>query len=433
MQQVESGVEKLVEALCDRLAVLDPGAYDGHRAAALAEHLARTENICAAHEGPLRGAGGRVRRAPRAGIRRRSRLGGGDVRHHVEQQRAMRCRRSRASTSAPRHAMQWPPATCRWPRPARSFVPSAKHRGPSTSCWTSPKRQSLGAVREKARTRRFEAIDREELRAKQHAAREVRHWTDELGHGRRHVPPRAGRRHPVRQRGSNARPTAAGAGEARGPQRIAAGTRGRRVRRPARRRVEIGADGRSPRSTRWRCDGGATQTPAKQRASPPDQRRRGDRAVSRGGPSRLGASRRGVSRRRRRAGGAVRGRGADRGRRVREGGAPRREAGHPRRPLRADTSPRRCALPSASVPPPAFDGLRCTEDGCERRLGLEIDHLDPVAQRRSRPPSRTSIPSAGCTTTPRPAATAPPASSSRARGLRGADGEDETGADRARR
>ena len=27
----------------------------------------------------------------------------------------------------------------------------------------------------------LEAIDREELRAKQHAAREIKHWTDELG------------------------------------------------------------------------------------------------------------------------------------------------------------------------------------------------------------------------------------------------------------
>jgi hypothetical protein len=30
-------------------------------------------------------------------------------------------------------------------------------------------------------------------------------------------------------------------------------------------------------------------------------------------------------------------------------------------------------------PPPDFDGLHCSEDGCERRLGLQIDHLDPVA------------------------------------------------------
>ncbi|MFI5048019.1 MAG: hypothetical protein ACHQIG_13215 [Acidimicrobiia bacterium] len=43
------------------------------------------------------------------------------------------------------------------------------------------KHQSLGAVRKHARWRRLEATDREELRAKQHAARSVRHWTDELG------------------------------------------------------------------------------------------------------------------------------------------------------------------------------------------------------------------------------------------------------------
>jgi len=29
--------------------------------------------------------------------------------------------------------------------------------------------------------------------------------------------------------------------------------------------------------------------------------------------------------------------------------------------------------------PPEFDGRRCSEDGCERRLGLETDHIDPVA------------------------------------------------------
>ena len=30
-------------------------------------------------------------------------------------------------------------------------------------------------------------------------------------------------------------------------------------------------------------------------------------------------------------------------------------------------------------PPPEFDGRKCSEDGCERRLGLETDHVLPVA------------------------------------------------------
>jgi hypothetical protein len=30
-------------------------------------------------------------------------------------------------------------------------------------------------------------------------------------------------------------------------------------------------------------------------------------------------------------------------------------------------------------PPPDFDGRRCAEEGCERRLGLETDHRVPVA------------------------------------------------------
>ena len=31
-------------------------------------------------------------------------------------------------------------------------------------------------------------------------------------------------------------------------------------------------------------------------------------------------------------------------------------------------------------PPPEFDGRRCAEAGCERRLGLETDHVVPFAQ-----------------------------------------------------
>ena len=29
--------------------------------------------------------------------------------------------------------------------------------------------------------------------------------------------------------------------------------------------------------------------------------------------------------------------------------------------------------------PPAFDGLTCDTEGCDRRYGLEWDHVDPVA------------------------------------------------------
>jgi hypothetical protein len=29
--------------------------------------------------------------------------------------------------------------------------------------------------------------------------------------------------------------------------------------------------------------------------------------------------------------------------------------------------------------PPGFDGIECSEDGCDRRYGLEFDHVDPCA------------------------------------------------------
>jgi hypothetical protein len=29
--------------------------------------------------------------------------------------------------------------------------------------------------------------------------------------------------------------------------------------------------------------------------------------------------------------------------------------------------------------PPGFDGIACSEHGCDRKYGLEIDHVDPCA------------------------------------------------------
>src|SRR5215470_6609119 len=43
------------------------------------------------------------------------------------------------------------------------------------------RKHSLGPVREQARKRRLEAIEPEQRRARQHAARAVKHWTDDLG------------------------------------------------------------------------------------------------------------------------------------------------------------------------------------------------------------------------------------------------------------
>src|SRR5207244_10254740 len=43
------------------------------------------------------------------------------------------------------------------------------------------KSSGLGVLKERARSRRLEAMDPEELHARQQAARELRHWRDELG------------------------------------------------------------------------------------------------------------------------------------------------------------------------------------------------------------------------------------------------------------
>src|SRR5215510_5414302 len=55
-------------------------------------------------------------------------------------------------------------------------VPGSEHELLETA-----RNQSLGPVREQARKRRLEAIEPEQRRARQHAAREVKHWTDDLG------------------------------------------------------------------------------------------------------------------------------------------------------------------------------------------------------------------------------------------------------------
>ena len=59
---------------------------------------------------------------------------------------------------------------------AEREAPGAEHALLETA-----KHGSLRAVREQARARRLDAIDREELRERQHVARELRHWTDDLG------------------------------------------------------------------------------------------------------------------------------------------------------------------------------------------------------------------------------------------------------------
>ena len=55
--------------------------------------------------------------------------------------------------------------------------------------------------------------------------------------------------------------------------------------------------------------------------------------------------------------------------------------------------------------PPDFDGVTCSEVGCDRKYGLEWDHIDPVAN--GGPTSAENIqPQVGPTTTTRQNATA---------------------------
>ena len=365
----ESEVEHLVAALCDRLAVLDPGAYDGQRAAALAERLARAENTCAVTKVRL------AARASECGVHRDR----GYVDSH-DWVAAM----SGTTAGAARDALQTVARLDECPETADAVaagqvsmaqageIVRAEHEAPGSEheLVEVAKTKSLGAVRERARTRRLEAIDREELRTRQHSAREVRHWTDELGMvaGTFRLEPVAGTRFVKRfEREADRRWRAAkrngnhesrealaadafvdlaGAEVSRSPaESDGAGTSG--TKRARHRRRAVNADVVIVQSA---------QALRRGHVRPGEVCR-----VVGGGPVAPSEVEELIA-----AGAFVKA--------VLHDGTQVTHVAHYGRNL---TAQQRTAL--GLGPPPAFDGLRCTEDGCERRLGLEIDHLDPVA------------------------------------------------------
>lgn len=228
---------------------------------------------------------------------------------------------------------------------------------------------SLGAVREQARTRRLEAIDREELRAKQHAARELKHWTDDLGMvaGTFRLAPVAGARFVKRlERATDRRwRDAHRAGRDEPRHALAADAFCDLLGRADVVAEQPDIDG-SAASTKQR-------TPRRSASADvvivqsAEVARRGHVHpgevchVVGGGPIAPSEVEELIA-----AGAFVKA--------VLHDGEQVSHVAHYGRNL---TAAQRTAL--GIGPPPAFDGPRCSELGCERRFGLEIDHLDPVA------------------------------------------------------
>jgi hypothetical protein len=162
------------------LVVLEPGTYDGDGAAALAEELAGAEKACAAARARL------AVRAVECGAHRGR--GHADPQDWMATVAGSSVREARSELDAVREVEACPDTQAALvggevslAQAAEIARAEAEVAGVEGELLEVARGGSLGAVRTRARKRRLEAIDREELQRRQVAARELRHWVDELG------------------------------------------------------------------------------------------------------------------------------------------------------------------------------------------------------------------------------------------------------------
>ena len=183
----------LAPALRDALRALDVERLSGEQCAALVRDLAVTEKACAA---------ARVRAAARAAASGSHRARGfrdaadwlattmgsspGEAKAALETAEAVeRCPETREALANGELSVAQ----------AREITRTeAEQPGSEAELLALARRSTLGALRDEARRRRFAAADPDELRARQHRAREFRHWQDDLGmvRGRFALPPEVG-------------------------------------------------------------------------------------------------------------------------------------------------------------------------------------------------------------------------------------------------
>src|SRR5215510_6442405 len=163
-----------------QVAAFEPERYESSDCAALAEELSRLEKACSVAA---------VRAAKRA-------ASGGEhrARGHADEHDWL-SKLSGTTSAAARDALRTIESLDECPETRDALldgdvslsqaseivrtereVPGSEHELLETA-----RNQSLGPVREQARRRRLESIEPEQRRARQHAAREVKHWTDDLG------------------------------------------------------------------------------------------------------------------------------------------------------------------------------------------------------------------------------------------------------------
>ena len=175
-----AGLADAARVVDEALAAFDPELLSGDDCATAAALLARIEKAC---------AGARVRAAARAaacGVHRRQ--GFGDPEEWL-------ARLSGSSTTEARRAWDTVATLESCPRTAdavalgdlsldqaREIVKAEAARpGSEGALLATARREGLHALRDEARKLRLAAIDAEGLHRRQHAARHVRHWRDDLG------------------------------------------------------------------------------------------------------------------------------------------------------------------------------------------------------------------------------------------------------------
>jgi len=166
--------------LREALAGFDPAAYTGEQCAAAVEELAVTEKACAA---------ARARAAARAaacGSHRRS--GYADAADWLAREAGSTSAEARAELLAAAAVEERPATRAALVSGELSLAQAAEIArtacsvpGSEAELLALAKDHSLGALREAARRRRLSAMDPEDLHRRQHEARELRHWRDEMG------------------------------------------------------------------------------------------------------------------------------------------------------------------------------------------------------------------------------------------------------------
>ncbi|MFI5372101.1 MAG: DUF222 domain-containing protein [Candidatus Eisenbacteria bacterium] len=176
MHQVRVAAAELRRALAE----LEPGAFSAGAAAALAEELAVTENACGAAKVRM------ARRAAECGAHRGR--GFADASDWMASATGSTMREARRQIEAAVAVEQCPETHDALVKGEVSLAQAgeiARTEGEVPGCehelLAVARGGSLGAVRDLARKRRVEAIDREELYASQRRARGFSHWRDDLG------------------------------------------------------------------------------------------------------------------------------------------------------------------------------------------------------------------------------------------------------------